>query len=321
MDIDKTVKEAEPLIIKANYIIEKTVKNINYEIILMYWQLGKIVFNYKEKNNSKYGDAVIKVFSSNLSLKYGNGFGITNIKCSINFYKTFKKSPTSDQFKNVTWSHCREIINLSEKSMISFYLAEINNKNLTVHQLRNYLKTKSYERTLINQKKVIKNEIEKTLKDPIILNIENKERSEKDLENEIIKNIFCFMKEIGDSVMLYARQYKININGLNHKIDLVLFDNYINSYILVDLKIGKVCNQDFFQMKMYIDYFNKYIKKNKCNNTIGIILCETKDLRVLNNSNIYQIKFLNEIPKEKDLIKIIKQNKIILLKTRSFKWL
>ena len=123
------------------------------------------------------------------------------------------------------------------------------------------------------------------------------------------------MKEIGNSVMLYGRQYKININGLIHKVDLVFFDNEISSYILVDLKINKVTNKDIFQMQMYIDYFNKRMKKSKFNSTVGIILCETKDVRVETKDEIYQVKYLNQIPKEKELLKIINDNKIILLKT------
>ena len=131
----------------------------------------------------------------------------------------------------------------------------------------------------------------------------------------IIKNIFDFMKEIGNSVMLYGRQYKININGLTHKVDLVFFDNEINSYILLDLKINKITNQDVFQMQMYTNYFNRYMKKGRFNNTIGLILCETKDVRIETNNNIYQIKYLKEIPKEQELLKIINENRVILLKS------
>ena len=100
---------------------------------------------------------------------------------------------------------------------------------------------------------------------------------------------------------------------------LVFFDNEINSYILVDLKINKVTNKDISQMQMYINYFNKRMKKDKFNNTVGIILCETKDARVETNDEIYQVKYLNEIPKDKELLKIINENKIILLKTEKLK--
>ena len=275
------------MINKADVIILNTVKKINYDIILMYWNLWKIVFEYKEENNSRYGDTVVESFSRELSLKYGRGFGLTDIWSCLNFYNIFRKIPTSGEFENVTWSHCRELINIGNIEMIIFYLSEVNSKKLTVEELRKNLKLKSYERTIVNQGNgKIRNVIEKTLKDPLILSIENKRRTEKELEDMIIKNIF---------------------------------DNEINSYILVDLKINKVMNKDIFQMQMYIDYFNKRMKKDNFNNTVGIILCETKDVRVLTNDDIYQVKYLNEIPKEKELLKIINENKIILLKTEDLK--
>ena len=69
-------------------------------------------------------------------------------------------------------------------------------------------------------------------------------------------------------------------------------------------------------MRFYIDYFNKYIKDDLDNPTVGLILIETKDIRFETSDDIYQIKYLKEMPKEKELLKIIKENKIILLKTK-----
>ena len=216
--------------------------------------------------------------------------------------------------------HIRELLRFKDIITIDYYLNEVENKNLTKDELICSIKSRSYERTIINQRKgKPKNELENKLKDPIILNIENKKRCEKELEKEILNNISNFKREIGDHVMFFESQYKININSLTHKVDLVFFDNNINSYILVDLKINKITNKDIFQMQMYVDYFNKNMRKNKFNNTIGIIFCETKDARTLTNDDIYQIKYLNEIPKDRELLKIINENKIILLKTENLK--
>jgi hypothetical protein len=55
---------------------------------------------------------------------------------------------------------------------------------------------------------------------------------------------------------------------------------------------------------MYIEYFSKEMDK-KDFSTTGLILCETKDSRLIENDNIYQIKYLNEIPRDKELLKII----------------
>ena len=72
-------KEVELLINQTDIIIENTIKKINFETISMYWKLGKMIFEYKKEQNSKYGDSVVESFSSELSLKYGRGFGLVNI--------------------------------------------------------------------------------------------------------------------------------------------------------------------------------------------------------------------------------------------------
>ena len=314
-------KDVAELIDRADIIIENTISNIKKEIIAMYFNIGKMVADYKNENNSKHGESVINGFVKELHLKHGVGFNKSNIYYAIKFYEIFSKFQTSGKSvnKNLTWSHMIEILNLNDIAEINYYIEEINNKKMTIKEIRSAIKSKSYERTFANQRKGnIKNEIEKTLKDPLILNIPNKKRTEKELEDEIVKNISNFKKEIGNIVTFYERQYKININGLIHKVDLVFLDYETNTFILVDLKINKVTNHDIMQMKLYIEYFSKELK-NKKTNVTGLILCETKDLRLVENGSIYQIKYLNEIPKENELLKIINENKIILLKTENLK--
>jgi len=317
---EKIEKDVEKLILSADLLIENTIVKINYELINLYWSIGKLVNDYRKENNSSYGDNVYTMFADSLRLKYGKGFTRRNINNMCLFNKLFENWHLGANFKNINWSHIRELLKFKDAVIINFYLNEIENKNLTKDGLINIIKSSSFERTISNQRKGNpKNEIEKKLKDPIILNIENKKRSEKELEKEILNNISNFKREIGDHVMFFESQYKINNKGLIHKVDLVFFDNDINSYILVDLKINKVTNRDISQMQMYVDYFNKHMKKDKFNNTIGIILCETKDVRVEIKDEIYQVKYLNEIPKDKELLNIINDNKIILLKTEKLK--
>ncbi|MCL2383473.1 MAG: PDDEXK nuclease domain-containing protein [Oscillospiraceae bacterium] len=313
-------KDVEELILSADVLINNTIRNINTQLMELYWNIGKMIVEYRRKNDFQYGEAVINRFSKELGIKYGKGFDYSNITRMIKFYKIFSNVAPEQYFIKVNWSHIKEMLRISDFKQIEYYLKEIEDKKLTKNELASLIKSKGYERTISNQRKSkLKNELEKTLKDPIVLNIDNKKRSEKELEKEILNNISNFKREIGNHVMFFESQYKVNINGLTHKVDLVFFDNEINSYILVDLKINKVTNRDVFQMQMYIDYFNKYMKQGKFNKTIGIILCETKDARVETNNEIYQVKYLSEIPKDKELLKIINENKIILLKTEHLK--
>ena len=145
-------KDLKVLVDKADGLISNTIRNINYELVTMYWSLGKMIAEYKTQNNSKYGDGVVKRLSEELYHKYGSGFSWRNIYDAINLYKLFRKLPPAAKFKNTSWSHYREIVNCKDRKIIDFYLREVENKNLTKLELREYIKSQGYERTISNQR-------------------------------------------------------------------------------------------------------------------------------------------------------------------------
>ena len=416
LKLDSTEKDVDKLIEKVDLLIDNSLTKISHELIILYWSIGGIVNEFKENNDSKYGDKVVKRFSERLYIKRGRGFDKRSVERMRVFNRKFEIAalgpqcgeydkkvslgrqyteiktsdqdgnekvsvrrlsnesqigslgnlsnevdekyslgsisnqesiiaaarPQSDQSEekvaawrqsqnnkkifinlfqhsNLTWSHIRVLLKFDDEKVIRYYLNEIESKKFTEKELIYEIKSKSYERIIANQRAgELKHPIEESAKDPIIVKGKAKKKSEKELEEEIVENVFDFMNEIGSSVMLHDRQHKILINGLTHKVDLVFFDFHTNTFILIDLKIKKVTNQDISQMKRYIEYFSKDSNYAKAS-VVGFILCETKDPRIVEDENIYQIKYLSEMPKEKELLKIINENKIILLKIDDFK--
>ena len=53
-------EDVEKLILSADVLINNTLSKINYELINLYWLIGKLVYDYKRDNNSNYGTSVIK---------------------------------------------------------------------------------------------------------------------------------------------------------------------------------------------------------------------------------------------------------------------
>lgn len=124
--INKNEKDVETLINQADILINNTITKINYELINMYWELGKMIVNYKIENNSRYTDVVITRFSLELSLKHGKGFSIANISFATKFYNVFSEFSPAKNFKNVSWSHYREILVLNDIKKIDYYLRKQN---------------------------------------------------------------------------------------------------------------------------------------------------------------------------------------------------
>lgn len=70
-------------------------------------------------------------------------------------------------------------------------------------------------------------------------------------------------------------------------------------------------HQDIGQMQMYVNYYDRKVKLDDENKTIGIILCQNKSKAVVeftlpeNNAQIFASKYLTVLPSKETLIKLI----------------
>ncbi|MEK6615447.1 MAG: PDDEXK nuclease domain-containing protein, partial [Bacteroidota bacterium] len=69
--------------------------------------------------------------------------------------------------------------------------------------------------------------------------------------------------------------------GDDYFVDLVFYNRLLRCFVLVDLKIGKLTHKDIGQMQMYVNYFDRKIKMNSENNTLGIVLCKQSNRAVV----------------------------------------
>ena len=53
--------------------------------------------------------------------------------------------------------------------------------------------------------------------------------------------------------------------------DLVFFNRLLRCFVLFDLKVGHLKHQDIGQMQMYVNYYDRKVKLEDENPTIGII--------------------------------------------------
>ena len=89
------------------------------------------------------------------------------------------------------------------------------------------------------------------------------------------------MKELGNSFCFVGSQYKVKIGDSYHKIDLLLFNIEYNAYVVVELKITEFKVEYISQVRKYMNYIDRNIKKINNNNTIGIIICRKENRFVI----------------------------------------
>lgn len=99
------------------------VKNINYEMVNLYYNIGAIINEMIEKYNLiNSQNEIIKVFSLKLTKEFGEGFSVPNLKKMKKFYLTYKSGSTL--WNQLSWSHNRLIMNIPNEEKRNFYLQE-----------------------------------------------------------------------------------------------------------------------------------------------------------------------------------------------------
>lgn len=92
---------------------------------------------------------------------------------------------------------------------------------------------------------------------------------------------------------------------------MVFYNRILQCFVLVDLKIGEVSHQDLGQMQMYVNYYDRFIRLEHENRTIGIVLCKKKNDSLVeitlpeNNEQIFASKYQTVLPSKKVLKQLI----------------
>lgn len=223
-------------------------------------------------------------------------------------------------FFRISWTHYVILIRIKNDAERKFYEIETINQNWTVRQLQRQYNSSYYERIILANGKpttkklsIVGHEIESPqdmLKEPLVLEFlglrESHFYSETDLETAIINKLSDFLLELGKGFLFEARQKRFSFEEEHFFVDLVFYNRLLQCYVLIDLKTDKLKHQDLGQMQMYVNYFNRFVKKDFEKPTVGILLCKEKkdsivELTLPENANIYASEYSLYLP-EKSLL-------------------
>lgn len=310
-------------------------KEINKSIIYVYWNIGKIIVKHENENNNRleYGKEVLKELSKELTKLLGKGYSLTNLTYMRWFYNVY---PDYNMINDsLSWSHYVELITIKDDTKRNFYEKECINSNWSVRELQRQLDTSLFERLLLsdgknNKKKVLElskkgqivNKPSDIIKQPYVFEFlgikEPKPLLEKDLEYKLIRHIEDFLLELGKGFMFVGSQQRITLNNTDYYVDMVFYNKFLKSYVLIDLKMNKLKAENLGQMNMYLNYYEKVVNSVDDGKPIGIILCAEKDKVALEyalgglSNNIFASTYTYYIPDKEQLIseveKVLKEN-------------
>ena len=303
------------------------IRSVDHVRVKMYWELGRKIFEeeQKGKERAKYGEFLLKNLSKELSSIYGESFSKRQLERYRQFFKLF---PNASALRTqLSWTHYKLLLSINNQSKRIFYKAESQKNNWSSRNLERQINSQLYERLLLSNNpsdvlSVAKSEKDHInpkdiIKDPMVLEFlglkPDSSYYEKDLESKIISHLQEFLLELGNGFCFMSRQKRIHLEGDDFYIDLVLYNRLLQCFVIIEIKTSKINHQDIGQLQMYVNYHDRFEKKEHENPTIGILLCSDKNDAVVkislpeNNQTIVASKYLLYLPSEEQLLAELKK--------------
>lgn len=335
---------------------QQVLRTVNSTMTITYFEIGRIIVEEEQngKDRAGYGKQLLKGLSEHLTKEFGKGFSIDNLENMRKFYLTFsisesltrilqiqKTQSLSAEFKKLdyqtlssffklTFTHYVFLMRIEDEKERRFYKIEAEKHNWSVRELKRQYDTALYTRLALSRDKegILKLSEEgqiigkpkDIIKDPYILEFlglpELNQYSESQLEEEIINKLEHFLLELGHGFTFVARQERITFDDKHFRIDLVFYNRILRCFVLIDLKIGELKHQDLGQMQMYVNYYDREMRLEDENKTIGIVLCQNKSEAVVkytlpeNNEQIFASKYKTVLPSVEALKELLESNNI-----------
>lgn len=290
-DYEQTYLQIKKLMEEARKSVTQTV---NHTLLHTYHEIGRTIVEDEQGHfeRAEYGKGLLLELSRALTNEFGKGFSRSNLQNMRNFYLAYPKCQTLSG--KLTWSHYCELLGIEDENKRGFYLKESENANWTVRELKRQIKTSLYERLLLSKKDGHKEEVLKLaligneldspkdmVKDPYVFEFlgipEDKPMLESDLEEALIAQIEKFLLELGKGFMYVGNQQRVTLGNTHYYVDMVFYNKILRSYVLIELKAGKLMPEAVGQLNMYLNYYRTEINDELDNEPIGIILCADKD--------------------------------------------
>ena len=270
----------------------EALKAVNKEIIALYWEVGKRIT--EQQTALGWGKSVVENLSRDIQKEFPGiqGFGVRNMWDMARFYAEFQSNEILQPLvAEISWSkHIVILTKCKETRQRQFYILATKKYGWTKDVLINKIEAKTYENYLLGQSNFditlpdsIKNQAILALKDEYTFDLVGlaEEHSEYELEQAIIKNIRAFLMEFGTDFSFIGNQYRLEVDGKEYFIDLLLYNRRLQAMIAIELKIGEFQPEYKGKMEFYLNILNDTVKLPHENPAIGIIICKSKSRMIV----------------------------------------
>ena len=270
----------------------KAILAANQELLKLYWDIGQIIHHQQKVNG--WGSNIIEKLADDLQKSFLgiSGFSRRNIFRMQAFFVAYELVPqavaliTDLAIFNIPWGHNAVILEKIKNTEERLWYAQ---KTVTNGWSRTTLEMQIKPKLYKQEGKAITNFTktlpmpqsalaQQSLKDPYIFDFLTLQQDylERDVEQGLIDNIQKLLLELGKGFAFIGRQYHITLSNKDYYLDLLFYHYKLRCFVVVELKAGEFDPRDAGR-RIYFSAVDNQIKGPDDAQTIGILLCKTKD--------------------------------------------
>lgn len=267
-------------------------KSINKELVGLYWDIGRMIV--ERQAGETWGKAVVQQLAVDLQNEFHgvSGFSASNLWRMKAFFEAYAgQEKLALLVREIGWSHNLAILERCKDALErEFYIRMTRkfgwSKNVLIHQIGN----QSYEKSLLGQTNFdqaltpeLRAQAKFAVKDEYTFDfLELAEKhGEQELERALIGKIEYFLRAMGGMFAFMGSQYRLEVDGDEYFIDLLLFHRRLRALVAIELKIGKFMPEFVGKMQFYLTALDRQVRQKDENPSIGIILCKDKNRTVV----------------------------------------
>lgn len=267
-------------------------KAVNTELVGLYWDIGRLLV--ERQAGDTWGKGVVQQLAADLQQAFPGvgGFSASNLWRMRAFFEAYQgQEKLAPLVREVGWSHNLVILErCSDALQREFYLRMTRklgwSKNVLIHQIDN----QSYEKSLLGQTnfdKALTPELQAqatlAVKDEYTFDFLElgAEHSERELERALIGRIEDFLRAMGSMFAFMGSQYRLEVDGREFFIDLLLFHRRLRCLVAIELKVGEFQPEFVGKMQFYLAALDRQVRQADENPSIGIILCKEKSRTIV----------------------------------------
>lgn len=267
-------------------------KSVNTELVGLYWDIGRMIV--ERQSGGTWGKAVVQKLAEDLQSEFPgvSGFSASNLwrmKGLVDAYQDHEK--LAPLVREIAWSHNLVILEQCNDPLErEFYLRMTRkfgwSKSVLIHQIEN----QSYEKSLLGQTNFdraltpkLRAQAKLAVKDEYtfdFLELGDK-HDERELERALIAKIEDFLRAMGGMFAFMGSQFRLEVEGNEYFIDLLLFHRRLRCLVAIELKIGTFKPEFVGKMQFYLTALDRQVRQRDENPSIGIILCKDKKRTVV----------------------------------------